>query len=425
MNESKAYKALLEEKANLIAEGKKLFDAAEAASRDLSAEEKTRDDEINTRLAEIAADLKRHEARRERERTAAALPRIDVHERIEDDPKRGFADVGEFALAVKGLFTPGGKRDERLFVGAAPTDFHQETGSSEGHMVPPAFRQEIWEVVMEEDSLITETDSEPTSSNSVEFLRDESTPWGATGILAKWRAEAVQMTPSKLVTEAEQMRLHDLYAFVTATDQLLADAPRLANRLTRRAGSAIRWKANAAIVEGTGVGQPLGYMKAGALVSVAKEGAQVADTIVAANVAKMYARMINPANAVWYVNQDAFPQLMVMTLGDQPIWTPPNSGFKEAPGGLLLGKPVRFSEHCETVGDKGDIHFVNLRNGYYSIVNEGGVQFASSIHLYFDYGLQAFRWTFRMNGQPFLSAAISPAKGGSTRSHFVTLDARA
>lgn len=425
MNESKAYKALLEEKANLIEEGRKIFDNAEAASRELSAEEKARDDQINTRLAEIAADLKRHEDRRERERTAAALPRIEVHDRIEDDPKRGFADVGEFALAVKGLYTPGGKRDERLFVGAAPTDFHQETGSSEGRMVPPAFRQEVWEVAMDEDSLIPETDNEPTNSNSVDFLKDETTPWGATGVLAKWRSEATQMAPSKLTTEAEQMRLHELYAFVTATDELLSDAPRLSNRLTKKAGTAIRWKANAAIVEGSGAGQPLGYIKSPALVSVAKEGSQTADTIVAANVAKMYSRMINPSNAAWYINQDALPQLMVMTISNQPIWTPPNSGFKEAPGGLLLGRPVRFSEHCETVGDKGDIHFTNLRDGYYTIVSASGVQFASSIHLYFDYGLQAFRWTFRMNGQPFLSAPITPAKGSNTRSHFVTLDARA
>ena len=291
-------------------------------------------------------------------------------------------------------------------------------------MVPPAFRQAIWDVAMNEDSLIPETDTEPTAGNSVEFLKDETTPWAATGIQAKWRSEASQMTPSKLVTEAEQMRLNDLYAFVTATDQLLSDAPRLANRLTNKAGLAIRWKANSAIVEGTGAGQPLGYMKAACLVSVAKETNQVADTIVANNVAKMYSRMINPSQAAWYINQDALPQLMVMTIGDQPIWTAPNQGFTNAPGGLLLGRPVRFSEHCETVGDKGDIHFVNLRQGYYTITGAGGMQYAESMHLYFDYGLQAFRWTFRMNGQAYLSAAISPAKGSSTRSHFVVLDVR-
>lgn len=425
MNESKVYKALLQERANLITEGKQIFERAERESRSLTDEEKSRDDAINTRLAEINADVQRHEARRERERTAQAQPRMEIHDRIDDDPKRGFADIGEFALAVKNFYAPGGSPDERLLIGAAPTDYHQETGSGEGRMVPPAFRAEVWEVATEEDSLITETDNEPTSSNSVEFLKDETTPWGSTGVQAKWRSEASQMTPSKLVTEGEQMRLHELYAFVTATDQLLNDAPRLANRLTRKAGLAIRWKSNAGIVEGSGVGQPKGYMKGGSLVSVAKETSQVADTIVAANVAKMYSRIIGAASAVWYINQDALPQLMTMTLGNQPVWTPPQSGFINAPGGLLLGRPVRFSEHCETVGDKGDIQLVNLRGGYYTITSEGGIQFASSMHLYFDYGLQAFRWTFRMNGQPLLSAAISPAKGAATRSHFVVLDARA
>lgn len=425
MNEGKIYKALLQERSDLIAEGKKLFEKADAESRGLSEEEKTRDDEINARLAEVNADIQRHEARRERERTAAALPRIEMRERVEDDPKRGFADIADFALAVKGVYTPGGAVDTRLLIGAAPSDYHQEVGSGEGRMVPPAFRQEVWEVANEQDAMIAETDNEPTSSNAVEFLRDETTPWGSTGIQAKWRTEASQMTPSKLVTEGEMMRLQDLYAFVTATDNLLSDAPRLATRLTRKSGEAIRWKINKAIVEGTGVGQPKGYMAAGCLVSVAKESGQAADTLVAGNVAKMLARVINPGNAIWYINQDVLPQLITMTLGQQPIWTPPSSGLVNAPGGMLFGRPVRFNEHCATLGDAGDIHLVNLRQGYYAITGEGGVQFASSMHLYFDYGLQAFRWTFRMNGQPFLSTAISPNKGSSTRSHFVTLDARA
>lgn len=424
MNESKQYKALLQEKNELIAEGKQMFERADKELRDLSDEEKSRDDAINARLDALNADIQRHEARRERERSSPAMARIEMRERNDDDPKRGFADIAEFALAVKGLYTPGGAQDMRLLIGAAPTDYHQESGSSEGRMVPPAFRQEVWEVATEEDALLPETDNEPTGSNAVDFLRDETTPWGTTGVVAKWRGEGTQMTPSKLVTEGEQMRLHDLYAFVTATDQLLSDAPRLATRLTRKAGQAIRWKMNQSIVGGTGAAQPLGYMKAGCLVSVAKETSQAADTVVAANVAKMYSRIIGANDAIWFINQDVLPQLMVMTIGNQPIWTAPNQGFKDAPGGLLLGRPVRFSNHCETVGDKGDIHLANLRQGYYSITSEGGVQFASSMHLYFDYGLQAFRWTFRMNGQPYLSAAISPNKGSSTRSHFVVLDER-
>jgi hypothetical protein len=38
--------------------------------------------------------------------------------------------------------------------------------------------------------------------------------------------------------------------------------------------------------------------------------------------------------------------------------------------------------------------------------------------------LTAFRWLFRLGGQPFLSAPVTPAQGSNTRSHFIALAAR-
>ena len=67
------YQALVQEHADLVAEGKRLFDAADATNRELTAEEKARDDEINARLEAIGADLEREEKRRERERTVEAV----------------------------------------------------------------------------------------------------------------------------------------------------------------------------------------------------------------------------------------------------------------------------------------------------------------------------------------------------------------
>ena len=112
-----------------------------------------------------------------------------------------------------------------------------------------------------------------------------------------------------------------------------------------------------------------------------------------------------------------------MTIGDQPIWTPPVAGLQQAPGGFLLGLPIKWSEHAETLGTKGDLQLVAPK-GYYGISRAAGIQFASSIHLFFDYGMQAFRWTFRIGGQPYLSAPVAPAKGSNTKSHFVVLETR-
>jgi HK97 family phage major capsid protein len=429
-------KALKTAEAELKAEGSALLDAADKDGRDLTAEEEALFASIEGELESLKAEIAKAEKAAERRRlmigsAVAAAPRVEVGaDRSTLDPTGGFAALAEFAQAVHRANpqTPGNIVDLRLaaMYRASPTGYMREGGSNDGYMVPPQFRDRIWELVFGADNLMAEVDSEPTTSNQVNDLSDDWTPWGGTGIRAFWRAEAQQMTGTRPNVNPRSVVLHELYAFVLATDELMEDVPRLNSRLESKAAQAINWKMDDAIINGDGVGKPLGYMKSGALVSVAKESGQAADTVVAANVAKMFSRLLpqSVGNAHWRINSDVIPQLMTMTLGDQPIWTPPSSGFTQAPGGFLLGRPVRISEHCETVGDKGDIQLIDPK-GYYGLRKEGGVKFASSIHLYFDYGMQAFRWTVRFGGQPHMKAPVAPAKGSATKSHFVTLDARA
>lgn len=400
--------------------------------------------EVEAEVESLDTDVQAAEASLDRERTFAAAAGDDEDDDTdrargyrtnEEDPARthGFRNLGDFAQAVRAS-TPGhdafiGSVDERLINPpgrqATPTNFHQEGGTGEGYMVPPSFRDEIFDLVFVENDLTGMVDAEPTRSNSVGLGADESTPWGSSGVQANWRAEGAQMSPSKLLTEERQVKLHELYAFVTATEELLEDAPRLNARLTRKAPEAIRWKASEAIMWGTGAGQPLGWMNGGSVVSVAKESGQSAATVVGLNVSKMYSRMLGSsiARAVWLANIDIFPQLATMTVGDQPIWTPPSSGFTNAPGGFLFGRPIMWSEHAQTLGTLGDLQFVDPK-GYFMAHKQNGITFAESMHLYFDYNLRAFRWTFRLGGQPYLENAVSPAKGSATKSHFVALATR-
>lgn len=336
----------------------------------------------------------------------------------------GFENMADFSLAVRAAGMPGGDFDKRLGVLGAPSNFHKEGGSSDGYMVPTEFKNRIFDLMFGDVSLLSMVDSEPTSSNSVSFLADETTPWGSAGIQAYWGAEGNQFTPSRLETEGRELKVHKLHAFVTATEELIEDGPRLNQRLTSGAARALTWKANEAILFGTGAGQPLGFSTATSKVTVAKESGQAAATLNATNIAKMYSRCLNPGQSVWLINQDVLPQLITMQLGDQPIWTPPATGIVNAPGGFLLGRPIMTSEHCDTLGTVGDIMLINPM-GYYLLTKQGGIKFSSSIHLYFDYDIQAFKWTFRLGGQPYLSAAVSPNKGSATRSHFVDLATRA
>jgi len=350
---------------------------------------------------------------------------------IESDPMFGFADIGDFGLAVAQACRRNGNVDDRLAalqnyeLNAAPSSVHVEQGSDNGYMVPSQIREGVMNLVMgDETSVLSLSSPEPTASNEVKQSTDETTPWGATGVQSYWATENSQFTASSLVTNQVAVPLHKVYAFVNATEELLEDTSLLASRLNQKAPEAINYKASDAIVNGDGVGKPLGFKNVASLVTQAKETSQTADTINASNIAKMYSRLQgSKRGAVWLIHPDAFPQLPLMTLGDQPIWTPPVAGFTRAPSGMLLGLPVYESEHCQTVGDLGDIYLWQPA-GYGAYQKQGGIKFATSMHLYFDYDVQAFRWTFRIGGRPYLSAAVTPDNGSSTRSHQVALAAR-
>lgn len=403
--------------------------AAIDEDRDLTAEEQTAQDAdqaaLDRQIARIqsAENLLNSAAQIGVDPAGAVQPAATVpaqpRQQLSND---GFRNLGEFANAVR-LASPGAgaqfHRDERL---AAPSSVHTEVGdSASSYLVPAEFRQEITDLVFgEEDPFMDFISPEPTSSNRVVGLGDETTPWGSSGIQASWRAEGDQMTPSRAALTPRETQLHELYAFVLATEELLEDAPRLSNLLTRKAASAIRWKASDAFMYGDGVGKPLGWMTSAALVTQAKKSGQAADTVVAENIGAAYARMINPMQATWLINPDVLPQIMTLSIGNQPIWQP---NFALSPGGILLGRPIMFTEHAKTLGDKGDIQFVNP-NGYEAFRKQNGVTFADSIHLYFDYNIRAFRWIFRIGGQPVLSAPVTVPNSSSTKSHFVTIEAR-
>jgi HK97 family phage major capsid protein len=430
--------ALRQRQAELKSRGKALLDLAAKEGRELAEAEEHEFVQLEADLADLDGKITAAEKANERRRAFGDVPaavapglpggpRIQVgDDRASLDPRSGFTSLADFAQAVRRA-SPGPQQqgfDPRLMNAAVPSGTHRELGQ-DGYLVPPEFRDTIWERILEQDNLIDLIDAEPTTSNVVNDMIDESTPWGSTGVKAAWRTEATQMTPTRQNIKPRSIVLNELFAFVTATDELLEDAPRLENRLTNKAAEAITWKIDEAIFRGNGVGQPLGFMNASSLITVSKEsGPQTADTFVAANAAKMFARLLPEGigRSLWMLNSDVIPQLMVMTLGDMPIWTPPASGFQNAPGGFLFGRPIRFSEHCKTLGDLGDIVLMDPK-GYYGLRKEG-VKYATSMHLYFDYGTTAFRWTFRFGGQPHLTAAVSPANGSNTKGHFVVLEAR-
>lgn len=332
----------------------------------------------------------------------------------------GFHDAADFGQAVWRVAQPGRGIDPRL---VALTHASAAAGDADGagYLVPPALSARVFDLMFEPHDLLALMDPETTTRGAVQVEAHTDLPWAGAGIVATWRAERQQLTATRRTTETELVRLHELAAFVEASDALVEDAPRFEQRLTVGAAAALRWRAGEAMLHGTGAGQPLGLLNGGSVVTVAKETSQAAATIVTANVTKMFARLLHGPRAFWLATPDAVPQLAALTIGVQPAYTLPT---QSDPGGRLLGYPVLLSaQHASPLGTRGDLVLVNPE-GYYAAVRRGQPALASSMHLLFDYAMQAFRWTFRLGGQPHLRTPVTGARDSIDRSHFVALETR-
>ena len=387
---------------------------------------------LETEVADLQAQSDREEKAKRRGAlfATAAQPRVfGAAARTVNEPNPettgGFKSISDFASAV--VQTTLGHHDARF--AAAASTYNSNGGSAgEGFLVPPDYSSQIWDIAFEGTDLLGMANPEPTQSNAVFKPKDETTPWGAVGVQAAWRSEASQMQASKVQVSGELMTLHELYAFVAASSEVLSDAPMLQNRLTRQAGAAIGWTASEAVMWGNGVGKPTGFMASPGLVTVTKDTSQPAATLSVNNLLRMAASVLRyGGKPIWIANPDVLPQLGQLTIGNVPAYLPNNRPLEGDPfEGMLLGYPVLFSEHAQTLGTSGDIVCANMA-GYYAATKAGagaGIEFASSMHLYFDQNLTAFRWTFRLTGQPFLSKPVQPAKGSTTKSHFVALQSR-
>lgn len=446
MNEGKQYKALLQERADLTREGREIFERAEKETRGLTAEEKTRDDAINARLPEIAADLKRHEDRRQREREIEALPQSGLtlpegaRIAVGDDRAAAhpFRTLGENLMAAVQLATthqlPPAYRSyvEHVQQMFAATGLNESVGSEGGVLVQTDFIAGLLKPMHEDGPFSTRVNNIPVSAdangvtiNAVdETSRATGSRWG--GVQGYRLAEAQTKTASKPAFRRIELKLKKYAVLAYSTDELLQDSTALEAILTQAAGEELNFMVNDDILNGTGVGGALGILNSGAVVTVAKESGQAAATVINANISKMWARLQprNYAGAVWFVNSEVLSQLDTLSI-------PAGTGAIEpryvtyGPDGVqrIKGKPVIVTEFNAALGTVGDIVLADLSD--YLAIDKGGVQYATSIHVQFLTDETAFRFVYRYDGQPTMKSAITPYKGSATQSAYVALATRA
>lgn len=311
-------------------------------------------------------------------------------------------------------------------------DYKSSVPSDGGFLVPESLRSTLLQISLEKSIVRPRAMVVPMETAKVPFPTIDSTSNASSvfgGMVAYWTEEAGTLQKSNAKFGRVVLDAKKLTGYSIVPNELFADSIISFDAfLSQKWPEAIAFAEDSAFFSGTGVGEPLGFNHAGntASVSVAKETGQAADTLVWENIVKMYSRMLPTSlmTAVWIAHIDTFPELATMALsvgtGGGPIWL--NNGV-EGPPMSILGRPVIFTEKAETIGDAGDLNFVDL--SYYLIGDRQQMQMATSEHVEFDTDQTAVRIIQRADGRPWLQSAITPKKGSNTLSPFVKVAVRA
>jgi HK97 family phage major capsid protein len=353
-----------------------------------------------------------------------------------DHAERPFDSFGEQLKAIANAELGERKVDERLIAlnTKAASGGSALVGGDGGFLIQTDFSSAIFRSMHDTASLYPLCDKHQVSGNAdgleVPYIDETSratgSRWG--GVQVYRAGESDDVTSKKPKIGKMETRLEDLRGLAYMTDRLLRDAAAMSSIYQSAFSEEFAWVIDNEIMHGTGAAQCLGVTVSPALISVSKETGQLADTFVFENAVKMLARLHTRSmkGAKWFINQDVWPQLLQMNVAlgtsGQMVFLPPG-GASAAPYGTLFGLPVVPVEQAKTVGDLGDVVLANL--GQYQLVEKGGLEAASSIHVRFINHENTFRWNWSINGQPKWKTAVTPANGTATVSPFVALAARA
>jgi len=424
-----------------------LFEAAQAENRDFTEDEQKQYDAAETEFNRLKAAKEKAD---DLAAKAGAIPEPKVepvHQPAANSDaaaakvqagdkaitKKPYENLGDMLRDVARVANNDGDAKDRLVKASLNT----ETGADGGFLVPEDFIGNMLEQAVAQSQLYSRANELQIMGNTAnipavdETSRADGSRFG--GIQVYWVREGSDGTYKQPKFRNLDLKLSKLMGLVSITDEMLEDSALLSSWVQSAFPAEMAFTLDQALFDGDGNGKPLGIMNSGALVTVAKETSQAADTIVYENVIKMWARMpaSRMARAVWFITQQGLEQLPLMNLsvgtGGAPVYLP-NGGAvgtaAAAPYSTLLGRPVVPIEQAAALGDLGDIVLADMSD--YVAITKGGLKTDSSIHVDFDKAKTSFRFIRRVNGAPYTRTSLaSRANSSFLTSPYITLAERA
>jgi HK97 family phage major capsid protein len=322
---------------------------------------------------------------------------------------------GDFCVAVRNGNT---KRIKSVY----KTALAEDAGATGGYLVPTQFvapilaAAEPFSVLRRAGATVIPMTGKEAEVPSLDVTTAPSagdTAY-AGGVIAYWEGEADTLSESEPRWRLINLVAHKLAGYSLASNELRADAAGIEAILTTMFGRAIGSKENYAFFRGDGVGKPLGILGHAATINPSRAGATA---VALADLSQMMSDLLPGSwnKAAWFCNPGVIDQLIQLV-------SAPISWMENARQGMpitLLGLPLYITGALPALGTAGDLMLVDP--SYYLIGDRQQISIAYSEHYAFVTDQAAWRFTHRVDGQPWLNSYITLEDAATTVSPFVAL----
>jgi len=326
---------------------------------------------------------------------------------------------GDFLLAIKN------KNTKRLQTVYRPTPAQikalgEQSGTSGGYLVPSEYEARLMAMAQESAVVRPRATVMPVGTNSGELPALDQTvaptagkgQSGFTGgVRAYWTKEAGTLTSTDPLFTMIEYNINKIAGYTKVSNEMVADsAITVETLLSKLFGMAVAAVEDYAFLRGTGAGEPLGILAAPCTIAITTN---TDNQFMTEDCMAMLARFWptpGSSNILWILQRALIPDLYVYhtvaVAGMDAIQ--PTQGLPTQ----LLGYPIVFSEHMPAA-NTDDAILADL--SAYLIFDRQGMQIAYSDDYAFITDEATWRFTKRLDGQPWLKGPIYLADpGGAT-----------
>jgi HK97 family phage major capsid protein len=326
----------------------------------------------------------------------------------EGNERQAQKSFGDWLLAVRN-----GNHSRLTKVYGSKKALGEQSGAAGGYLVPEEYENRLMMMAMDASIVRPLATVLTVGSNrgSIPALNHTAVPTAgkgyspfAGGVVAQWGPEAGSLDSTDPAFQLIEYNINKLQGYTYVSNEMLADSAfSVESLLNVLFGRAVASKEDYAFIRGTGAGEPLGILAADCTIGVATNADNTWALVDALNMLAQFQPVgAGSGSITWVMHRGLLPDFVgnfdVSTGGVD--WVQPREGLP----GSLLGYPLRMSEHMPNP-NTDDVMLCDM--AAYLIFDNQGLEISYSEHARFTNDQATWKFTKRLDGQPWLSSYIT------------------